>query len=147
MPSRQVKIMPIRVVRDQAARMRHEVHIGQHVLPVDESPEMGGEDSGPGAHDLYDAALGACKALTVLWYANRKRIPVQGIEVLVVRDSTRERDGIYRLSTQLSLTGELTDAHRQDLLRVAQKCPVHKLMTEVKTEIETTLAPRATQAG
>src|SRR4029077_7965535 len=89
------EVMPIRVVRDQAARMRHEVHIGQHVLPVDESPEMGGEDSGPSAHDLYDAALGACKALTVLWYANRKTIPVQGIEVLVTRDSTQERAGIY----------------------------------------------------
>jgi len=115
------------------------------VIAVDESPDMGGDDSGPSAHDLYDAALGACKALTVLWYANRKHIPVRGIEVQVTRDSTEERAGIYRLSTQLSLTGELTEAHRQDLLRVAQKCPVHKLMTEVKTEIETTLAHRTGQ--
>jgi putative redox protein len=137
--------MTIRVIRDQTARMRHQVHIGPHVLAVDESPEMGGEGTGPSAHDLYDAALGACKALTVLWYANRKHIPVQGIEVLVTRDSNGERAGIYRLNTELSLTGDLTDANREDLLRVAQKCPVHKLMTEVKTEIQTTLAPRAVQ--
>ncbi len=139
--------MTIRVVRDQTARMRHEVHVGRHVLVVDEGPEMGGDGSGPNAHDLYDAALGACKALTVLWYANRKHIPVQGIEVLVTRDSTAERAGIYRLSTELSLTGDLTEAHRQDLLRVAKKCPVHKLMTEVKTEIETSLALRAGLTG
>jgi putative redox protein len=139
--------MTIRVVRDLTARMRHQVHIGQHVFAVDESVEAGGEDSGPSAHDLYDAALGACNALTVLWYANRKHIPVQGIEVLVTRDSTQERSGIYRLKTELSFTGELTDAHREDLLRVARKCPVHKLMTEVKTEIETSLAPRAGQTG
>ena len=55
--------------------------------------------------------------------------------------------GIYRLSTELSLTGDLTEAHRQDLLRVARKCPVHKLMTEVKTEIVTSLAPRAVRPG
>jgi putative redox protein len=122
--------------------MRHEVHIGKHMLAVDESPELGGEDSGPSAHDLYDAALGACNALTVLWYANRKHMPVQGIEVLVRRDATDERAGTYRLRTELSLTGELTDAQREDLLRVARKCPIHRLMTEVKTEIETTLAPR-----
>jgi putative redox protein len=139
--------MTIRVVRDQAARMRHVVHIGRHEIAIDESPQMGGEDSGPGAHDLYDAALGACKALTVLWYANRKHIPVQGIEVLITRDATDERAGIYRLSTELSLTGELTDAQRQDLLRVAQKCPVHKLMTEVRTEIVTSLAPRTGRPG
>jgi putative redox protein len=134
--------MTIRVVRDLAARMRHQVLVGPHMFAVDESPDMGGEGSGPSAHDLYDAALGACKALTVLWYANRKHIPVQGIEVLVTRDSSEERAGTYRLSTVLSFTGELTDAHREDLLRVARKCPVHKLMTEVKTEIETALAPR-----
>jgi putative redox protein len=135
--------MTIRVVRDETAKMRHEVHVGEHVFAVDESPEMGGEASGPGPHDLYDAALGACKALTVLWYANRKQIAVRGIEVRVTRDATREREGTYRLSTELSLTGDLTDAQREDLLRVAQKCPVHKLMTEVTTEIETSLAPRA----
>jgi putative redox protein len=135
------KAMTIRVVRDQTALMRHEVHIGPHQLTVDESPEMGGEGSGPTAHDLYDAALGACKALTVLWYANRRHMRVQGIEVLVTRDATHERVGTYRLWTMLSLTGDLTDAQREDLLRVAQKCPVHKLMTEVKTEIETSLAP------
>ena len=139
--------MTIRVVRDQTARMRHHVHIGEHVLAVDETPEMGGEATGPSAHDLYDAALGACKALTVLWYANRKHIAVEGIEVVVTRDSTGERAGVYRLSTELTLTGDLTDANREDLLRVAKKCPVHKLMTEVKTEIQTTLAPRTVQAG
>ena len=133
--------MTIRVVRDQTARMRHLVHAGKHVFAVDETPDMGGEDSGPSAHDLYDAALGACKALTVLWYANRKQIPVQGIEVLVTRDSSQERAGIYRLRTELSLSGNLSDAQREDLLRVAQKCPVHKLMTEVKTEIQTSLSP------
>lgn len=134
--------MTIRVVRDQTARMRHHVHVGPHVFAVDESPESGGEGTGPSAHDLYDAALGACNALTVLWYANRKHMPVEGIEVLVTRDSSDERAGTYRLSTVLTLTGDLTDAQRGDLLRVAQKCPVHKLMTEVKTEIETSLAPR-----
>jgi uncharacterized OsmC-like protein len=46
--------------------MRHEIHIGRNSLATDLSEEMGGEGSGPSPHDLYDAALGACKALTVL---------------------------------------------------------------------------------
>jgi putative redox protein len=41
----------------------------------------------------------------------------------------------------LSLTGDLSGAQREELLRVAQKCPIHKLMTEVTTEISTTLSP------
>jgi putative redox protein len=129
----------IRVVRDQRAPMRHEIHIGRNSLATDLSVEQGGEGSGPTPHDLYDAALGACKALTVLWYAKRKNIPVEVIEVSVERDVSQERTGIYRLSTELTLTGPLSAAQRDELLHVARKCPVHKLMTEVTTEISTTL--------
>jgi putative redox protein len=133
--------MAIRVVRDQTASMRHEIHVGRNRLATDGSVEEGGEASGPNPHDLYDSALGACKALTVLWYAKRKGIPVEGIEVSVERDASQERSGVYRLSAQLSLTGNLTQSQREDLLRVADKCPVHKLMTEARTEISTSLAP------
>ena len=131
--------MTIRVVRDQQAPMRHEIHIGRHNLASDLSVEEGGGATGPNPHDLYDAALGACTALTVLWYAKRKNIPVEVIEVSVERDASQERTGIYRLSTELTLTGPLSAAQRDELLHVARKCPVHKLMTEVTTEISTTL--------
>jgi putative redox protein len=130
--------MALTVVRDPTGKMKHVVRVRQHALVVDEGEAAGGEDAGPTPHDLYDAALGACKALTVLWYATRKAIPVEGIEVSVDRD---ERAGTYRLRTTLALTGPLTDAQRQELLNVAGKCPVHKLMTQVTTEIVTELAP------
>jgi len=132
--------MTILVTRDLSRPMRHEIRIGAHVLAVDGTVEEGGEGSAPGAHDLYDAALGACKALTVLWYAKRKNIPVEGIEVRVERDATQERAGTYRLDAQLRLGGNLTPAQRQELLAVASKCAIHKLMTAVKTEITTSLA-------
>jgi len=97
----------------------------------------------PGAtpHEIYDSALGACKALTTLWYARRKQIPVEDIRVTVTHDDSEERKGIYRLHATLGLTGALTDAQRQELLAVADKCPVHKLMTQVSTEVVTELAP------
>src|ERR1700690_2444516 len=129
--------MAITIVRDQSALMRHEVHVGPHVFPADASFGDGGEGLGPNPHDLYDAALGACESLTVLWYANRKGIPVENIEVTVERDQSEEKAGIYRLDTKLKLGGKLTDAQRRELLGVASKCPVYKLMTSVETKIET----------
>lgn len=131
--------MTISIIRDKTGAMRHHVHIGNHVIAVDELPANGGEDSGPDPHDLYDAALGACKALTVLWYARRKGIPVEDIQVDVERDASQERAGAYRLDARLRLGGNLSAAQRQELLNVAGKCPVHKLMTVVKTEISTSL--------
>jgi putative redox protein len=132
----------IRVVRDQRAPMRHEIHIGANTLTTDVNTVEGGEGSGPNPHDLYDSALGACIALTVLWYSKHKRIPVEGIEVSVDRDASQERTGIYRLSTALAVSGDLSAAQREELLRVARQCPVHRLMTEVTTEIATVLCPQ-----
>jgi putative redox protein len=59
----------------------------------------------------------------------------------IERDDSEERQGTYRLRVMLDITGELTDAHRQQLLAVAEKCPLHRLMTQVTTEIRTELAP------
>jgi putative redox protein len=53
---------------------------------------------------VYDSALGACKAMTVLWYAQRKQIPVDDIQATVERDDSEERQGVYRLRVTLSLT-------------------------------------------
>lgn len=132
--------MTIQVMRDQRSKMRHEIHVGQNTLATDLSIEEGGDASGPSPHDLYDAALGACTAMTVLWYAKRKSIPVADIKVSVDRDATQERSGVYRLSVVIALTGELSIDQRQELLRIAEKCPIHKLMTDVTTEIATTLS-------
>lgn len=130
----------IEVKRDQSLAMRHVVHVRNHLISVDGAVEEGGDDAGPNPHDLYDAALGACKALTMVWYAKRKNIPVEDIQVAITRDNSEERQGTYRLAASISLTGDLTEAQRQELLAVAEKCPVQKLMTSVKTEVTTTLA-------
>ena len=132
--------MTVLVTRDQNALMRHEIRIGSHTLAADGTVEEGGDGSAPSPHDFYDAALGACKALTVLWYAKRKGIPVEDIEVRVERDSTQERAGTYRLDAKLRLGGQLSEAQRQELLSVASKCPIHRLMTATTTEITTSLA-------
>jgi putative redox protein len=132
--------MTITVRRDGITGTRHILRIRAHEIAVDADPAGGGSDAGPTPHDLYDAALAACQALTVLVYARRKEIPVEQIEVAVDRDASEERHGVYRLSSALSVTGNLDAAQRAELLRVAGKCPVHRLMTEVKTEITTRLA-------
>ena len=128
--------MSITVRRDGVTGTRHILKVRAHEIAVD----TGGEhDAGPTPHDLYDAALAACKALTVLVYAQHKGIPVEEIEVVVNRDDSQERQGLYKLDTALHVTGALSEEQKAALLRVAGKCPLHRLMTEVKTEIETRL--------
>lgn len=129
--------MTISVRRDGITGTRHIAKIRAHEFAVDATPDVGGKDDGPSPHDLYDASLAACKALTMLVYAQRKGMPVEDIEVVVDRDDSEERKGTYRLKASVRLTGALSEEQRTDLLRVAGKCPVERLMTQVKTEITT----------
>ena len=65
------------------------------------------------------------------------------MSVAVERDDSQERqgaNGVYKLHVTLTLGGPLPEAQRQELLAVAGKCPVHKLMTQVKTEITAELS-------
>ncbi len=132
--------MTIHIQRDKTGPMRQTVRIRQHQFTADQPVSGGGEDAGPDPHDLYDAALGTCKALTVLWYANRKGLPVEDVLVQVDRDGSQEQQGVYKLKATVTLVGPLTPEDRERLLQVAAKCPIHKLMTQVTTEIETVLA-------
>lgn len=132
--------MTITVLRDQSLPMRHIVHVRNHLISTDGSLEEGGSDAGPSPHDLYDAALSACKALTVVWFAKRKGIALENVEVSTERDASQERQGIYRLAVTLHLSGALSEEDRAALLAAAEKCPVQKLMTAVTTEVTTALA-------
>lgn len=134
--------MSIRIERDLTQPMRQLIHVRNHLLPADAGIELGGLDAAPSPHDLYDAALGACISLTVLWHARRRQIPVGAIDVRIERDASQERHGVYRLEAFVSLGGELSAEQHDELMATAGKCPVHKLMTEVTTEI-TTIAARS----
>lgn len=131
--------MTIQVILDSQTPNRYAIKIGEHTQTVEMSTPGDGTAFGATPHDLYDAALAACTALTVRWYATHKHIAVEGIEVSVDRDATQERAGLYRLSVASAVTGALITAQREELLRVMRQCPVHRLMTDVATEISTRL--------
>ena len=132
--------MTITVNTESSEGFRHSVQIDEHELFADVPVSAGGEGSAPEPHDYFDAALGACKALTLKLFAQKKGIPLTGVTVEVKHDNSQEPKGKYALHVKLTLKGVLTDAQRDELHRVADRCPIHKLMTAVTTEITTVLA-------
>ena len=135
--------MPVIVNTLNTENFRHSVNINNHELFTDLPKSLGGDDSAPSPHDYFDAALASCKALTVKLYAQKKDIPLTGVTVEVTHDSSEEQKGKYKLNVKLTLKGVLTDEQRAELHRVANKCPVHKLMTTAEINIETQLAEGA----
>lgn len=129
------KLRAVRTTKAAAGAIAQQLQIGPHYLVTDTPKENGGDDLGPDPHELLDAALASCTALTVTLYARRKGIRLVNVEVEVDHD---EHEGLYRMRRDIRLTGELADAERARLLEIANKCPVHRTLSG-RFEIVSTL--------
>lgn len=113
------------------------VKVGDHELVFDEPEDKGGTNKGPGAGETVVAALVACTSITVQMYARMKEWPLEEISVNISGDR-EEGTGKLILTRQISLKGDLDEAQRDRLMGIANRCPVHKILSQ-KNDIVTKL--------
>jgi putative redox protein len=117
---------------------------GRHALLADEPITSKGTDLGFSPEDLLLAALGMCKAATVRYIARKKGWPIGDVRAELEQTVTRQPD--RKLSTHVSVTmhieGDLTDGQRDELLKEADACYVHR-MIEGGWAIERALSAKA----
>jgi len=112
--------------------------VGPHRLVVDVDAKAGGADLGPDPHEFLYTALAACTSITVDMVARRKEIPLTRIHVEV---AAATKDGTLELTRTVTLEGDLTPDQRTYLLGIAEKCPIHKVLTgATKLAVKTALA-------
>lgn len=104
---------------------------GRHVWNADVNKSLGSADLAPEPHDLLDSALAACTALTLELYIRRRQLAVTDIRVEIDHEETRNAAGEvhYRLRRRLHLEGELSAEDRRKLLEIADKCPIHRVLS------------------
>ena len=106
-----------RIGRD---RYRTEIAMGAHRLVADEPPALGGQAAGPAPYDLLLASLGACTAITLRMYADRKAWPLETVEVgLRLTGGPDSR----RIDRTLKIVG-LDAEQRTRLADIAERTPV-----------------------
>lgn len=119
-----------------------------HHLRADEPVEVGGTDSGPGPYEFLLAGLGACTAMTVRMYAERKKWPLQNAHVTLrhakihaedCADCETKTGMLDRIERIIRLDGPLDAEQKARLMEIADKCPVHRTLTS-EIRIETRMA-------
>jgi putative redox protein len=139
------------VTETRSGPFEQSITIGPHRLVADEPVAVGGRDSGPGPYELLLAGLGACTAMTLRLYAERKALPLERVSVRLRHDKIHAEDCeacetkvgmLDRIDRTIALEGDLDEAARNRLLEIADKCPVHRTLTS-EVEIRTRAADSA----
>ena len=94
----------------------------QHRLGADEGEILGGSDSGPNPYELLLSGLGACTAITLRMYAERKGWDLGEIQVGL--HFYRDDAGKEYIDRTLTCSGDLSEEQRLRLLEIAAKTPV-----------------------
>lgn len=123
----------VKVVGGPSGYVTHITSRG-HRLVADEPESAGGSDQGPDPYALLLAGLGACKAITMRMYADRKGWPLSGsqLELRHSRTHAEDCDGeaasgrVDCIEVDLELLGRLSPEQRRRLLDIANRCPVHR---------------------
>lgn len=97
-----------------------------HTLISDVAPALGGTDLGFNPHELLEASLASCTSITIEMYARRKNWPLTNVKVVVsiVKEGTESL-----IKREIEFLGELSNDQKGRLLGIADKCPLHKLLT------------------
>ena len=111
-------------------KYKTEISNGKTTIIADEPTESGGEDLGMAPTELLLSALGACKAMTMRMYADHKGWDLQHADIELSLDITRsEKQQTTYVNCHIALKGDLDEKQRQRLLTIADRCPIHKILS------------------
>ncbi len=134
---------PVVIVESSDGTFAQSIRSRIHGWQAGEPVELGGNDNGPTPYELLLSALGACTSITLEMYAARKGWPLEKVHVTLehskeVREGENEGKPVDMIDRLVKLEGPLDDEQRSKLIEIANKCPVHRTLTN-QIEISTML--------
>jgi len=120
------------------SNLQQEAKMGNYRLMLDEPKDVGGDDKGPSPYETLLAALGACTSMTMLMYARRKGWDLRDIEIELSHERIHAQDcetcetksgRLDKITRDIRIKGNINEEQRIRLLEIAEKCPVHRTLT------------------
>jgi len=111
-----------------------------HELRADEPERRGGTNTGATPFELLLSSLGACTAITLRMYSERKQWALGSITVKL--RLLKEGEEEPKIERNISVSGKMSDDQLDKLLEIAGKTPVTRLLAPgvvIVTVLESTL--------
>ena len=127
-----------RITANLTSGMAVRLSNGRHEWKADEPIDAGGTDTGPNPYELLLGSLAACTCVTIAWYCQFKKLPLESVSATydfarVHADDCKDCDisdkgFIERITSNVHIEGNFDDAQRKRLAQIAERCPVHKTL-------------------
>lgn len=102
------------------------IEVSGHKIIGDEPVDSGGLNLGPAPYDILLSALGECTVMTVRWYAEQQKWPLEHVEAKLTHQKIDKKDYFTK---EIILRGDsLTTEQRAKLIEIAAKCPVQRTL-------------------
>lgn len=128
------------VTADLTHGMAVRISTEHHTWAADEPIQVGGTDLGPNPYELLLGALGACTAITIRIYCDRKGWPLESVSARFTHDKIHAEDCEHcedeatgyldHVSAEIFIDGEFDEDAKDRLRQVAVQCPVHKTLAK-----------------
>lgn len=105
---------------------RTRVSARSHEFYIDEPGTLNGGDTAQDPYETLLGALGACKAITVRMYAQRKGWDLKSVRLDLAHSRPNGRGNPEQIDISISFEGNLDEDQRKRLKEIANACPVQK---------------------
>ncbi len=119
------------------------IQAGSHSFLADAPKAVGGSETAPDPHELLLGSLGACTSITMQMYAKRKGWDLKEVTVELseekVEDAEHPGQTIAKIQRNIKVSGNLAADQVDSLKAIADKCPIHKLLSgpkQISTSID-----------
>ena len=109
-----------------AINYRVTIAAGDNTIVADEPIDSGGGNAGFSPSQLLVSSLGACTVITLRMYTARKQWNVGDITVDLSMITEKGDTQIHRA---ISYSNLVSDEQKHRLIQIADKCPIHNILT------------------
>ena len=103
---------------------------GSHTVLTDQSVMAGGDGTAPAPFTLFLTSLVSCAGIYVVYFCEKRGIPVNDIKVIQRDERDPETGRVKRITIEIELPADFPEKYEKALLHTVDLCAVKKTMLD-----------------
>lgn len=102
----------------------------EFTVKTDQPVHGGGDASAPAPFDLFLVSIGTCAGIYVVYFCEKRGIPLDNIRVVQRMERDREKRMISKISIDIEVPPEFPEKYQDALIHAVDLCTVKKHMLD-----------------